>query len=706
VTENVTFTAVLEDEPVILHGEAGTSYANYENYALIPKTTSVTADLTGEADGYLLWAFDHAGTGFYESNCDGSITVLAPEGCILQVAADVNTEGGCDFLYVYDGDSTSAEQLGSYSGSTSIGKLYSTGSAVTVRFTSDGGVNRRGVDVKITVTAPSSLVTVSFDAGDGEGTMDDIVLLPGDQTYIPYNAFTVPDGYLFDCYTDGTKKYNEHDLITVTEDLHLTAVYVEKITINYVYGDQTYTTIYKKGTRYSVRTFSGAGFTLPYRKSFKCWMLGDEEVAAQTWLTATEDLTYTPVFNDLPILIEDGEGGYYANLPKDVDASLDLSDRSNGFTFNIYDDGGKNGYYSDNCDGSLTITAPEGCVFRISGLIRSESYTDYLSIYEADMTTLFDSSTVSTDSTTAIAETFSSGNVIKVYFHSNDYYYTTGFELTVTLIDPSTLITVSFDAGEASGEMAPMTQIAGVPFRLPDYGFTAPEGKIFSGYTDGENVWWPVTVTFNESKTLTALWAAATGITYSCCGADEAIRYPKGEAITVPDYTDIFAPVSGMHFVGWQEEFSGEMYLPGDTYVPNDPTVFTAVFEILTDDGNGGLYATMPVNNVNDPLTIDLSDKPSGFTFTLYDDGGADGNYADYNDAVITIKAPENMVVKVSGSGRTENSWDYLYFYNGPTTSNIINNTRYTGGFSISPDMPIMTDGNYLTLYFHSDSSS
>ena len=709
VSDSVTFTAALEDEPVILHGEEGTSYSNYENYALLPKNMAVTADLTGESEGYELWIFDNGGVnGYYAYNCDGSITVLAPEGCIMQIGADLSSESNSDYLYIYDGDSTSSDLLARYSGSPNIGRLYSTGSAVTIRFTSDSRSNYRGVDMRIIVTRPETLVTISFDPGEGSGTMDDIVLLPGDRIYLPYCSFTLPEKTYFDYYTDGTKTYRQNTAVTVTEDMRLTAVYIEKILITYQSGSDISVVEYRKGNSGNLSSYGNRFSKLPYRKAFTAWRNENDqqEYEAGTWFTANTDTVYTAVFEDLPYLIDDGSGGYYALMPDVEDVTLDLSDKANGFTFKLYDNGGASGYYANSCDGSMTITAPENYVLSFSGSICSEVGRDYLVIYDSDLTTPIGEEQFAGDVTTEIPKVYSTGNTVKVYFHTDSSCTSKGFDLTVTVLDPDTLITVTFDAGEGSGTMEPLTQLAGVPFKLPDYGFTAPEGKIFSGYSDGTDVYWPVTVTFNESKTLTALWEEATGFTYSCNGEDKAIRYAKGSIVMLPDLTDIFTLPTGTHFVGWTEKFSGDLYHAGDPYVANGPTVFTAVLEILASDGSGGWYATMPVNNVNDGLTLDLSEKASGFSFTLYDDGGADGNYADYNDGQITVKAPENMIVTVSGSGQTESGWDYLYFYDGATSrSTIINSKSYTGSFSISADDPLETTGNYLTIYFHSDSS-
>ena len=59
-------------------------------------------------------------------------------------------------------------------------------------------------------------------------------------------------------------------------------------------------------------------------------------------------------------LLEDNEitvgtaGHYYVNMPKTDTLFLTLSDASIT-TFKVYDNGGKGGRYSDNCDGYLII---------------------------------------------------------------------------------------------------------------------------------------------------------------------------------------------------------------------------------------------------------------------------------------------------------------------------------------------------------------
>ena len=575
-----------------------------------------------------------------------------------------------------------------------------------MRFYSDGRKNLRGIDMKITVTKPSSLLTVSFDPGEGSGTMNDLKFLPGDRFSVPDSTFTPPEKTYFDYFTDGTNKYRRNDYLYITEDLQLTAVYIEKISIIYQdHNGKTWTQYKRKGERFYLADYETAGFSLPYRKTLKQWRNeNDEAYAPLSLFTANVDTTFTPEFENLPYLIDDDNGGYYALMPvrEQID-DFDLSDRQNGFTFKLYDNGGQN-TYATNCDGSLTLTAPEGHVFRFSGEGMTEENRDLLYIYDSDGTTLLGGNAYSGSFTLTDLQTTS--NTLTVKFTSDSANCQAGFVLNVMVVDPSTLITVSFDAGEGEGTMDSITVISGTAITLPDYGFTAPESKIFSGYSDGTHTYWPGnSVTFNADTTLTAQWAAATGFTYTCKNQSRAIRYPLGSTVSLPELTDIFDMPAGMHFTGWKEKFSGTIYQAGDEYVANAPTVFTAQLEILYSDGEDGYYALMPLWNVNDPLLLDLSDKSSGFTFTLYDEGGKEGNHTDDNNAEIVVKAPENMVVTVSGKVVLERNCDYLRFYNGANDrSPVLGDNKYYGN-NVAVG-PLMTDGNYLTIYFHSDSSA
>lgn len=84
----------------------------------------------------------------YGNNENMTMTFLpATEGSLLRVKFEsFKTERDYDVLYIYDGTTTSATQIGSYSGSSSPGVLTATNDegALTFRFTSDGSVTEYG----------------------------------------------------------------------------------------------------------------------------------------------------------------------------------------------------------------------------------------------------------------------------------------------------------------------------------------------------------------------------------------------------------------------------------------------------------------------------------------------------------------------------------------------------------------------------------
>ena len=65
--------------------------------------------------------------------------------------------------------------------------------------------------------------------------------------------------------------------------------------------------------------------------------------------------------------LQQNDDVYSVNMPVSGSDTLDLTDKTNGFSFHVYDDGGADANYSNGCDGTLLITAPRaattGCIF-------------------------------------------------------------------------------------------------------------------------------------------------------------------------------------------------------------------------------------------------------------------------------------------------------------------------------------------------------
>lgn len=86
-------------------------------------------------------------------------------------------------------------------------------------------------------------------------------------------------------------------------------------------------------------------------------------------------------------LTSDGNGGFYVNLPVTGTNQLTITDAdiTNGLTsFNVYDDGGTAGSYSDNASGNLQITAPVGYVLQVTGSVNTENGWDYFRVWDGD----------------------------------------------------------------------------------------------------------------------------------------------------------------------------------------------------------------------------------------------------------------------------------------------------------------------------------
>ena len=96
----------------------------------------------------------------YSNNLDLTMTFYpGSEGAKVKVVfSEFNTESNYDFLYIYDGTSTSATQIGQYSGTTSPGTVTASNDdgALTFRFTSDYSVNKTGWVATVSCVYPAT----------------------------------------------------------------------------------------------------------------------------------------------------------------------------------------------------------------------------------------------------------------------------------------------------------------------------------------------------------------------------------------------------------------------------------------------------------------------------------------------------------------------------------------------------------------------
>jgi hypothetical protein len=102
--------------------------------------------------------YDAGGSGGnYSSSSDGSLTIYpSTVGAFVNISGTSSTENNWDYVYVYDGNTTSHPLLGTYTGTGQAinhTSTHGTG-ALTVRLTSDGSITAAGVDLAVTCIIP------------------------------------------------------------------------------------------------------------------------------------------------------------------------------------------------------------------------------------------------------------------------------------------------------------------------------------------------------------------------------------------------------------------------------------------------------------------------------------------------------------------------------------------------------------------------
>lgn len=131
----------------------------------------------------------------YNNNRNYTMTFTpAIAGNMIRVNfVEFNTEAGYDYLYVYNGSSTSATLIGQYDGSQGPGEVTATNNegALTFRFTSDQGVTASGWVAMVSCVGSYDPITLEITANpevinEGESSQLNVVATggSGDYTYI------------------------------------------------------------------------------------------------------------------------------------------------------------------------------------------------------------------------------------------------------------------------------------------------------------------------------------------------------------------------------------------------------------------------------------------------------------------------------------------------------------------------------------------
>ena len=316
----------------------------------------------------------------------------------------------------------------------------------------------------------------------------------------------------------------------------------------------------------------------------------------------------TPSFTNN--LTATGNDGLYINMPKTgtINAEIPAKVKS----FKVYDDGGASNTYSNGCNGTLVLNAPEGYLLQLSGSITIENPStsgtiyDYLDVYDGSDNTAVKLVDKNAGSAT-ISATRSSGRNLTLFFHSDGSVVKDGLDLTVTLVPVDYTVTVATVTG---GSMTSDKETA-IMDETVTLTATAEKGYLFDGVTvkdaDGNSI------------------ALSKDIHWYSGVTENTVTFSMPvNAVTV---TPKFSAVGGL-FVNVPK--SGTI----DVYIPEEVTSF----KVYDDGGKDGMYS----DNVNGTLKIVYNNVTNGAALKI------SGTVASRKDDKLEIGVVEGMF-SVSG---------------------------------------------------------
>ena len=280
-------------------------------------------------------------------------------------------------------------------------------------------------------------------------------------------------------------------------------------------------------------------------------------------------------------------GTKYATIPEGVTS------------FKVYDDGGQYWNYSDYADGSLVLTAPEGKNFMVAGQLNTEENYDYFFIY--DGSTKVHPLVDGKSGEVGIDGVLSTGNVMTLYFSSDESSSESGFDLTVSVIDASASHTVALNSvggGTVSSDVSEAAM--------------------------GETV--TLTLTPSGKNMIAGLSVTAEGL-------------GPVETSELEWYT------SGAHTVSFTM-----------------PAMNVSVNAIFAENvtAESGAFINLPANDTKS-VTIPVGVT----SFKVYDDGGKNGNYGNSAYGSLVLTAPVGVKLQVTGTVDSEGGCDELTIYEG-----------------------------------------
>lgn len=141
---------------------------------------------------------------------------------------------------------------------------------------------------------PTIWYTVNFDANGGAGEMEDANA--NGKYRLPECTFTAPEGKIFKAWLVNEVEYQPNAVITVAGNTTITAVWATPYTLAFSANGGVGSLVALKTL--STVTLPECPFLAPEGKEFKAWRIGENEYAAGSVATLTEDAVAYAVWRD------------------------------------------------------------------------------------------------------------------------------------------------------------------------------------------------------------------------------------------------------------------------------------------------------------------------------------------------------------------------------------------------------------------------
>ncbi|ERT63232.1 SLH domain protein [Peptoniphilus sp. BV3AC2] len=158
-------------------------------------------------------------------------------------------------------------------------------------------------DVTLTATWKDIEYKVTFNGTEGKGSMPEKLVKKGEKYTLPENGFEAPKDKVFDGWMVGTEKKSAGETITVNGDTEVKAVWTDKpakVEFNVTFDGNggTGSMVQKTVEKDKKYILPSNGFTAPEGKEFDGWMISNEKKSVGDEITVTDNITVVAQWKD------------------------------------------------------------------------------------------------------------------------------------------------------------------------------------------------------------------------------------------------------------------------------------------------------------------------------------------------------------------------------------------------------------------------